>query len=140
MEIDAFLADSVVSADGKLYVQGGVWNQLTVGSFPARHPRLGLAIAITVPYSAVETHHQLEVRLEDEDGGRLPLSDGLAEITASFDVAPSSRVTEGDEQLAPVAINLDGLVFDRPGRFRFVISIDDVPRKHLPFTVVVAQR
>lgn len=138
MEVDAFLADSVVAAEGKLYVQGGVWNQLAVGGrFPTRHPRIGVAISIAVPYAATGGEHRFALYLEDADGGRLPMGDGQ-EVGGAFNVARSGGVAEGADHVIPLAVNLDGLVFEGPGRYRFVIAVDDVPAKHLPFHVVAA--
>lgn len=135
MEVDAFLADSVVTAEGKLYVQGGAWNQLTVGSFPTRHPRMGVALAISVPFGANEREHTFMLHLEDADGQRLALHPGQSEVSGTFNVARSPAVTDGDEQVVALAINLDGLVFQSPGRYRYVVTIDGVPRKHLPFQI-----
>lgn len=135
MEVDAFLADSVVAADSKLYVQGGVWNQLGVGRFPTRHPRIGIAISIAVPFTATGGEHQFALYLEDADGGRLKIGDG-DEVGGTFNVARSGGVADGADHVIPLAVNLDGLVFERPGRYRFVIAVDGVPSKHLPFHIV----
>lgn len=137
MEVDAFLADSVVAADGKLYVQGGVWNQLGLERFPARHPRIGVAISIAVPHSATGGEHEFALYLEDADGGRLRIAD-REDVRGSFSVSRSRDVAEGADHVIPLAVNLDGLVFERPGRYRFVIAVDGVPSKHLPFHVVAA--
>src|SRR5512133_183243 len=75
MEIDAFLADSIVSAEGKLYVQGAGWNMIYAGSFPFRHSRIGIGVIIHVPYTATNQTHHLEVHVEDSDGHVLPLGD-----------------------------------------------------------------
>ena len=75
-EIDAFLADSVVVADGKIRRVG---SEFTVGRPPALPP--------------------------------------------------------GDEQLLPFALNFDGLVFEAPGRYRFVLGIDGRDITTLSFRV-----
>ena len=46
MEVEVILADSVVAAEGKLYVQGGGWNQVNVNQIPYRLARVGVAIVV----------------------------------------------------------------------------------------------
>ncbi|MGI0156465.1 MAG: DUF6941 family protein, partial [Thermoplasmata archaeon] len=76
MEVDAFLADSVVSAEGKLFAQGAGWSTLAVQALPARHPRIGMGIIVRVPYTATNSPHHQEVRFEDGDGSEIPLTEG----------------------------------------------------------------
>lgn len=135
MHVDAFLADSVAKADNKLFVQGGGWNILRVRAFPARQSRIGLAAAITVGYTETGDH-TFAIRLEDADANRLPLGPDRAELAGNFNVRRSPELTDGDEQVVPLAINLDGLVFPQAGRYRFVITIDGQLMNHLPFQVV----
>lgn len=134
MHIDAFLADSVAKADNKLFVHGGGWNILRARALPARQSRIGLAAVITVGYTETGDH-TFTVRLEDADGNRLPLGD-RTDLTGNFHVGRSAELTDGDEQVVPLAINLDGLVFPQAGRYRFVITIDGQLMNHLPFQVV----
>ena len=55
IELDAFLADSVASVQGKLYALGAGWNRIAVALFPARHDRVGIGLLFRVPAgSAVE--------------------------------------------------------------------------------------
>ena len=75
MEVDAFLADSVVVAEGKLFVQGAGWNTLNVQSLPAVHDRVGIGMIIDVPYTATNQEHGFSLHLETEDGEQLPLGD-----------------------------------------------------------------
>lgn len=145
MQVDAFLADSVVAAENKLYVLGAGWDRLSVPRFPARHPRIGLGALITIPYDQTGREHQLTVRLEDADGQVQPI--GPAQpgpltqrqptgITATFGTRRSDQNVPGDEQVVPLALNLDGLVFESPGRYRFVLAVAGADLKHLAFRVV----
>jgi hypothetical protein len=141
MEIDAFLADSVVAADGKLYVQGAGWNIIYAHSFPIRHSRIGVGIIIQVPYTATNQTHKLEVHIEDSDGQVLPLGDAPSEIESEdgkiqrlegeFNVGRPPLLPAGDEQVVPLAINIDGMVFDKPDRLNVVVSIDGTKMKRL---------
>jgi hypothetical protein len=146
MELDAFLADSVVKSGGKLFALGAGWDQLTAPSFPARHGRLSLGVIVTVPYLDTETGHELRVRFEDADGNALPFggrtpSPGEPDERPTLIKAklPSTRpegLAAGDERTTTLAINLDGLVFHAPGRYRFLLDIEGAPQKRLAFRVV----
>lgn len=146
MEIEAFLADSVVTSEGKLFVQGGGWNAINTASLPTRHSRVGIALVVRIPYTATNQPHRFEIRLEDEDGQERPLgnappeSEGeapgtISRIGGEFNVGRPANLYPGEEQLLPFAINLDGLLFDRAGAYRFVIEIDGTEAKSLPFRV-----
>jgi hypothetical protein len=145
--VDAFLADSVAGpGDGKVYILGGGWNVLHTQSLPTRHPRLGIAILAKVPYLlATNEAHRLELRLEDSDRATLPLADAppdtatsdgkVRHLTAEFAVGRPVGVEPGDEQVVGIAVNIDGLVFERAGPYSFVIDADGQEAKRLWFRV-----
>jgi hypothetical protein len=144
--VDAFLADSVAGpGDGKVYILGGGWNVLHTQSLPTRHPRLGIAVLVRVPYLlATNEAHRLEIHLEDADRAALPLGDApsdtasdgkLRRITAEFAVGRPVGVEPGDEQVVPMAINIDGLIFERAGSYSFVIEVDGQEVKRLRFRI-----
>lgn len=146
MEVEAFLADSVVTAESKLYAQGGGWNAITTLALPARHSRIGIGLIVRIPYTATNQPHRFELRLEDEDGGERPLGDAppeageseqksISRIGGEFNVGRPPNLYPGEEQLLPFAINLDGLIFERAGAYRFVLEIDGTEVKRLPFRV-----
>ena len=147
MEAEAFLADSVVAVEGKLYVQGGGWDQLNAPGLPVRHPRIGLAVLLHVPYTETNMPHQFELRLEDADGNTLPLGDappGIATpdgkiraIGGPIVVGRPPLLGAGDAQNVPIAANLDGLQFDKAGSYRFVIAVDGQDVKHMAFRLNV---
>src|SRR5438477_533073 len=72
MDVDAFLADSVVVADGKLFAQGAGWNMISVQGLPAQHDRIGIGLIIAVPYTETNKEHAFSLHLETEDGDRRP--------------------------------------------------------------------
>lgn len=145
MEVNAFLADSVVSAEGKLFVQGAGWNVINAASLPARHSRIGIGILIHVPYLATNQMHALELSLEDADGNALAIGDaprGAAEsdgkmrvLRTEFNVGRPATIHPGDEQLVPLAVNVEGLTFDREDQYSFVIRIDGNVVRRLSFRV-----
>jgi hypothetical protein len=144
VEIDAFLADAVEKAGGKLSALGAGWDQLSAQSFPARHPRVSMGVLLTLPYVDPAPQHDLDVHLEDADGNVLPLGRpagaGGGQTAQRIRVqVPATRpqgLAPGDERTVSLALNLDGLVFQQPGRYRFVLSMDGTVVKHLGFRVV----
>jgi hypothetical protein len=106
---------------------------------------LGIGIIIHVPYTATNQLHKFEVYLLDADGQELPLGDApegaeesdgkIRRWAGQFNVGRPPTLQPGDEQLVPLAVNIDGLVFDRADAYRFVIELDGSREKSLPFRV-----
>ena len=134
IEVDGFLADSVAQAEGKLYVQGAGWNQITAPLFPAVHDRIGIGLLVRMGADGSEGRHTFELRLigpaEEElqlgESPNGPLTRLPGEITTG----------EGADHIVPIAINLNGMPLARPGDYRFVVSVDGIDRKTLPFRVL----
>lgn len=147
MRVNAFLADSVVVAEGKMYVQGAGWDAIATPQIPVRHPRLGVGTLIRVPYTETNIQHAFEIRVEDADGHEIPLGDAppgtktvdgkIRRIGSAFVVGRPPMVTAGDEQTLPIAANLDGLLFDKGGTYRVVIAIDGQDIETLQFRIQV---
>jgi hypothetical protein len=149
MDVEAFLADSVVVAEGKLYAQGAGWNMINVNVLPAQHDRIGIGLVITVPYTETNQEHAFSLHLETEDGEQLPLGDALPgmdspdgrmrRIEGVFNMGRPPTLVAGDEQVIPLAINLNGLPFEAAGRYTFVVQVDGEEVKRLPFRVQPAR-
>ncbi len=144
MEIDAFLADSAESVQGKLYAIGIGWNSIYASAFPFQQSRIALGIAIQVPYKETNEQHSLVVHLEDEDGRRrqlgLEIQPGgeprpLLEVRTVFTMGRPPMLPPGDAQVISFAMNFDQLPFERPAMFNWVLSIDDREHKRLPMRV-----
>ena len=145
MEIEAFLADSVVAAEGKLYVQGAGWNVINAQNVPFSHDRIGVGVLVHVPYTATNQMHAMEFSLEDADGTSLPIGDAppgvetpdgkIRTFTAQFNVGRPSTIQPGDDQMIPFALNVNGLLLERADRYCFVIRIDGTEAKRLCFRV-----
>ena len=141
IHVDAFLADSVVTSDGKLYVQGAGWNRISAASFPVVHDRIGIGLIFSFEVAKVSEPHRFELRLEDAKGNELPLGEAppgpqspgkITRIGGEFGAGP---VAHGVEQIVPIAINLNGMAFEGPSTFRFVVSVDGDDMKALAFRV-----
>jgi hypothetical protein len=135
VEVEAFLADAVHAAGGKLFALGLGWSVLSTPRFPARHDRIALGLLVRMPSEEARQPHRLTVRLLGPTGtgrplGRGPTGEELRELDAPFSI-PSAT----DEATATFALNFDGLIFDQPGGYAFVISVDGEDRKRLAFRV-----
>jgi len=143
MEIDAFLADSVDTVNGKIYAHGAGWNMIFAGEVPARHQRVGLGILIRVPYTATNQEHKLEIRLEDSDGELVSLGDvpgqpgeKLTNFGTNFNVGRPPTLAPGEDQIVPVSMNINGLLLERADIYHFVLEIDGTEVKRLPLRLV----
>jgi hypothetical protein len=146
--LDAFLADSVSSDNGKLHAQGAGWNRIYTAELPTVHGRIGLALLFRIPAERTRVPHELEVRLEAPDGSLVTL--GLASedpasafdrIQGSFELdPPPPGAPVQDEELFPVALNLDGLLLEDTGTYRFVVAIDGADVRAVPFAVGLQRR
>jgi hypothetical protein len=126
MEIDAFLADSVQAAGGKLHALGIGWQVIQASAFPVRHDRIGLGLVVrTTPDEAGA--HTLNISLLDPSGAPRLFGD-----KPSFDANFASPEGEGT---ATLALNLDGLVFETEGAHTIVVGIDGAEAVRLPFRV-----
>jgi hypothetical protein len=135
VRIEAFLADAVQAVGGKLSALGIGWNTLSAPSFPARHDRVALGIVVRIPPEEATGQHHLSVRLLGPTGtprplGRRPDGSELVELDAPFGVQPSDA-----EATATFALNFDGLVFEQPGGYAFVVTVDGQERDRLAFRV-----
>jgi hypothetical protein len=148
MEFEALLADAVTVAEGKMYVHGGGWNVISASSVPVRLGRLAVGVLVTVPWNETNQMHSFEVRLEDLDGRLVSLGEAppgstedgkVRKLTGQFNVGRPVTLEAGDDQLVPIAVTIDGLTFEAPGLYRFVISVDGAHDKRLPIRVKLLQ-
>ncbi|HET7237317.1 MAG TPA: hypothetical protein VFK59_12910 [Actinomycetota bacterium] len=133
IEVDGFLADSVVGVQGKLYVLGAGWNRITASLFPARHDRIAIGLLVRLPAGAERRGRRFELRVVGPDDEVLVLAAGaegpIDAITGEFTAGGP------EEQVVPLALNLNGLGLPRPGDHRIEVTVDGRPVKRLPFRV-----
>ena len=126
MEVEAFLADSVQAAGGKLHALGIGWRVIQAPAIPARHDRIGIGLIVrTAPEEAGQ--HTLTLSLLDPEGAARAFGAG-GPLQATF----SSPAGQGT---ATLALNLDGIVFEAEGDHTFEVSIDGAAVTRLPFRV-----
>ena len=115
----AMVADAVQAVGGKLYVLGGGWDMLWVGSFPARHPSLGIGIRIRVPWSHLD-EFDLSVDLVDEDGKSLF---GGKRFAQHIKVTRRLGRPAGSDTGVTRAFTFNNLLFPNPGGYAFPIFV-----------------
>lgn len=131
MEIDlAILADAAtIDAGGKLNVLG-VFDRINASSFPARHGRVAMVLRFTAGlHEAGE--HELEIVLKDPDGEEMVRLDG------NIHFGPGPMHTGGEIRV-PHVLNLDGLVFEEPGRHSFDLRVDGEHHRSISLNVASA--
>jgi hypothetical protein len=129
MEIDlAILADAAtVDSSGKLNILG-VYDRLTAEAFPAPPLRLTLVLRFTASVSEVGPH-SVVITLKGPNGKEMLRVDG------EMVIAPGPGAT-ADGIHVPQILNVDGIIFERPGRFFFDIGIDGAHHASVPLHVV----
>ncbi len=126
MKIDiALLADAAtVDASGKLNVLGS-FHRLRGPEFPLRHGRVSLV---------------LRFALDPGDSGRLDVSirmlgpedQRIVELNGQVDAGPGDP---DDRVRIPQVLNLDGVVFPTPGRYRFSVEVQGEEVRSIPLLV-----
>jgi hypothetical protein len=129
------LADHAEAVNGKLYVTGGCWDRLFTTQLPTQHPHLSLAASVQVPWNATNEKHVLGVTLVDEDG-----RDVLPQrFTTQFEVGRPAGLMVGTDITTLFVMNFNALSFSKPGRYAFILSIDDEEVGRAPFDLVQIQ-
>lgn len=128
MDVDlALLADAAtIDASGKLNILG-VFDRLTTGSFPARHPRLTLVLRFVAGTAEIGAH-QVSISMRDGEGNEVFHIDGEMQLSPG-------RTGPAESIRVPHVLNLDGLVFPRAGRYSFDVKVDGEHHVSVPLTV-----
>jgi hypothetical protein len=129
MEVSlAVLADySNVSKEGKLNILG-IFDIIRARNFPAIHHNMQLVITFEAPRTEVNTEKNIQVKLIDSDGKL------ILEIGSQFIVpknAPGEMTVKSNHVL-----NLNDLLFEKPGDYAFSILINSEEKKSVPLKLV----
>ncbi len=125
MDIDlAVLADAAtVDASGKLNILG-IFDRISASKFPAQHPHVSLVLRFAASMNEAGTH-SVEIRLGDPDGGE------VVRLNGEMKVGPGPAVSGGRVRI-PQVINMERLVFPRPGRYAFDVAVDGAHHVSVP--------
>jgi len=127
-----FLADHASVENGKVYVNGGFWNQMQFANFPAVST-FSIVGVINVPWRAQNQLHKFAVSFTDADGHHI---DG--EFAGEFQITPNPAAGIGEPFLMPIAAVANGFVFQRPGHYSAKLEIDGEELTRWGFTVNAA--
>ncbi len=127
MEIDlALLADAAtIDASGKLNILG-IFDRIGVVQFPAQHGRVTLVLRFTGGTSEIGSH-EVHIRMSDPGGAEVLSLNGEMQLVGGASARDVIRV--------PHILNLDGLVFTRPGIYSFDVKVDGEHHVSLPLSV-----
>lgn len=128
MEIDlALLADAAtIDASGKLNILG-IFDHLSAGSFPARHPRMVLILRFAAGMQESGAH-TVEIELKNADGH------GLMHIDGEMLLPPGPAEAAGATSV-PHLLNLDGVILPCAGRYGFDVRVDGEHQVTVPLMV-----
>ena len=125
------LADSAQVVGNKLYLLGGGWDRLTVNTgFPAQQ-RVGIALALKVPWSRTNERHEFVIEIDTEDG------EEITKVGGHFEVGRPAGIPPGQDQRVQVAVEAN-LRFEKPGAFVIIAKLDGTEGPRVPFHVMAA--
>jgi hypothetical protein len=127
-----FLADHVVVENGKLYVNGGFWNQVYSAEYPVVRA-FGLAAVLHIPWRKHHQGHAFTVTFEDADGRPL-----TARFEGQFRVGTAPNMRVGDFTVMPVAAFVTNFVLDRPGDYSALLEVNGAELARWRFRAIEA--
>jgi len=128
-----FLADHAVVENGKLYVNGGFWNQVYSAAYPVARA-FGVAAVLHIPWHQHHQGHTFAITFEDADGRAL-----AARFEGQFRVGTAPNMRVGDFTIMPVAALATNFVLERPGDYLALLAVDGRELARWRFRAVVAQ-
>jgi hypothetical protein len=129
VEIEIFaLCDAATDYGGKLNLLG-TFDFIQAKQFPATHPHC--SVALRVRFEQIEEgDHRMRISIVDDDGKSIgPSIDG--NIGVKF---PPNLFSV----CANMVLNINGIKFEKPGRYSVDLAIDNRHEKSLPLTVLLA--
>ena len=129
MRVDfALLADAAtVDGAGKLNILG-IFDSITSTRFPAKHGLISLVLRFSAGLEQAGKH-TIRIRLRGPAGEELLRLDGQVKF------GPGSA-SDGGRLKIPHILNMDGIVFSRPGQYAFDVDLDGEHQASLPLRVV----
>jgi hypothetical protein len=128
MEIDlALLADAAtIDGSGKLNILG-IFDRLHTANFPARHPSMALILRFSAGVNETG-RREIAITLKDPAGGE------VARVDGEMHLGPGPGAMGGGIRV-PHILNMDGLVFPKPGTYAFDVRVDGEHHVSLPLSV-----
>lgn len=137
------LCDHAEAVQGKLFVNGGGIDICYTQPTPPHVVNFGVAIIVSVPYTATNQAHELTVRLVTSDGTAVsPYApagiDQPSPIEAKlpFNLGRPPMLQPGDYQHLPLGVSFLALPLSDLGGYCVEILIDGTEMRRLPFRVM----
>ena len=126
MNVEAFLlCDAATDQQGKLNVLGA-FDTIYAKQLPIIHPACTIALRIRFEISE-EGSHPVKILVIDE---------GANPVGPKLEGKINVKVREGmDSTITNLVLNIQGLKFEKYGRYRIDLTIDNQIITDLPFTV-----
>ena len=122
------LADHADVVGGKLYINGGGWDRLTVNTgFPLLQ-NCAIAAAFEVPWTETNQRHNVEIEITTGDGAQ------LAKVAGQLEVGRPAGIPPGQSQRAQLAGQLV-LRLDGPGTYEVIARIEGQEDTRVHFNV-----
>jgi hypothetical protein len=128
-----FLADHAVVENGKLYVNGGFWNQIASSAYPVTRA-FTVAAVLHIPWHRHHEAHGFKITFEDADGQDLP-----ARFEGQFRVGTAPNMRIGDFTIMPLAVLVTNFVLERPGDYVARLAVDERELARWRFRAVQAR-
>lgn len=130
MNIEIFaLCDAATDYSGKLNLLG-TFDSIRTKQLPVAHPHC--AVALRVRFEKIEEgDHPVRISIVNEDGQAVgPTVDG--NISMKF---PQHFLSA----CANMVLNINGMKFEKPGRYSIDLAIDNRHEQSLPLTVLMVE-
>lgn len=142
MEVNVILCNHAEVQNNQLYLAGGGIDRTFVPQGVPGPYGVGLALGIilSVPWSATNQAHKLELTLEDEDGHPVQNQTGpntFADLKAQmqFNLGRPPTLDAGEEQNVCLAVNLPMLALPNLGRYVFILAVDGTVLRRVPYRI-----
>lgn len=123
------LADYAEIVGGKLYLQGGGWDVLTVNSGFPLDRTCAIAAAVRVPWNLTNQRHHVTIEVQTDD------AQSLAKVDAQFEVGRPPGRPPGQDQRWQIAGNVP-IKFERPGIYTVVAMLEGQDPRRASFNVI----
>lgn len=123
------LADAAQYVQGKLYILGGQWDRLNASQLPVQHPSMAVVAVLKIEYSEAPKNCTVHIDLMIDGNAVGP------KAIAQLAVGHAPGLKHGAPQFAPIAATFNNLLFERAGRYEWVVSVDSEVLGQIPLEV-----
>lgn len=123
VRLTVMLCDHVEVADGKLFVNGGGWDQI-----PPQGGPTGLAMLVHVPWDKTNERRTIQGALIDHDGKAVrqhgPGGENTIGFQLGFEVGRPVGVPPGSEVAVPFALNFPPMALQPHQGYTWLFTLD----------------